>query len=459
MSDQLQKVILQNLIQNEGFCRKSLPFLKADYFEGNYKNVYKLILNYITKYNNLPSVSALTVELSNQDLNNNQIEESNAILQNLKDKSEVDETWLLNQTEKWCQDRAIYLAILDSISIIDGQSKEHTTNVIPDLLKKALSVSFDTHIGHDYIDDAPLRYDYYHKQEEKIPFDLDLMNKITKGGLTNKSLTIIAASTGAGKSLFMTHHASNCLSLGKNVLYITLEMSEEKIAERIDANLFDTNIQDIEDMPREIFDQKINKISSKTNGRLIVKEYPTASAHVNHFRALLNELALKKSFTPDIIFIDYLNICASARMKGLGGAINTYSYVKAIAEEVRGLAVEFNLPIVTATQTNRSGFQNSDMDLGEVSESFGTPATADLMIGLIVTEELDKLGQVMIKQLKNRYNDLSTHKRFVVGLDRSKMKLYDLEESAQKTLSNDTTSSIYTNKSFNSSDKFDDFKM
>jgi len=388
----------------------------------------------VAKYNKLPTSEALEVELSESEDGFSGEDEAQAysLLKDLKSPGEeVSEDWLLDHTEKWCQDRAIYLAIMDSINIIDGKHQELTKNALPELLQNALSVTFDANVGHDYINDADSRYDFYHRTEEKIPFDLEYMNKITNNGIPKKSLSVILASTGAGKSLFMCHQAASTLMQGKNVLYITLEMSEEKIAERIDANLMNIPIDQIANLPREMYEKKIENIAKKNAGKLIIKEYPTSSAHTGHFRALLNELKLKRNFVPDIVFADYLNICASSRMKGIGGAVNSYTLIKSIAEEIRGLAVEFDVPVVTATQTNRDGFDNSDVDLNNTSESWGVPATADLMFAMISNDELDKLGQIMIKQLKNRYSDPTKNKRFVLGIDRLKMKLFDAEESAQ----------------------------
>tara|TARA_B100000035_G_scaffold190942_1_gene163027 strand:- start:7 stop:1182 length:1176 start_codon:yes stop_codon:yes gene_type:complete len=369
----------------------------------------------------------------------------------------VNEDWLLNSTEKWCQDRAIYLAIMESINVIDGKNQSLTKNAVPEILSDALAVSFDTNVGHDYIDNSDDRFDFYHRVEDRIPFDLENFQEITKGGIPNKTLNVALAGTGVGKSLFMCHVAASSLMQGKNVLYITLEMAEERIAERIDANLFNLPIDQLESLSKDMFDDKIAKIARKNIGKLIVKEYPTGAAHAAHFRALLNELKLKKQFIPDIIFIDYLNICASSRMKGMGGAINSYTYVKAIAEELRGLAVEFNVPVFSATQTTRSGFSNTDVGLEDTSESFGLPATADFMFALISTEELQRLGQMMVKQLKNRYNDPTYKKRFVIGVDRSRMRLYDVEESAQ-TLTDDTPVFDNTPTGERQQD-FSDFKM
>ena len=448
---QIETLILRNLLQNESYTRKVIPFLKREYFEGSHKNIFDTTVQFVNKYNKLPSIDALIIEMGDN------VEKAADLIPALQEQDASDQDWLVDQTEKWCQDRAIYLAIMESISIIDGSHKELSKNALPDLLSKALSVSFDTNIGHDYINDADARFDYYHLTEEKIPFDIDLLNKITKGGLPKKTLNVFLAGTGVGKSLFMCHHAASCLAMNKNVLYITMEMAEEKIAERIDANMMNVAIDQLENLPKNTFENKIQKIVEKGIGKLIIKEYPTGAAHVGHFRALLNELKLKKNFAPDIIMIDYLNICSSSRMKGLGNSINTYSLIKSIAEEMRGLAVEFNLPIVTATQTTRSGFSNTDVELTDTSDSFGLPATADFMAALISTEELESLGQIMIKQLKNRYNDPTYKKRFLVGIDRSRMKLYDVEESAQ-TLSNDSPTPP-SSRMMSESNKFTGFKV
>jgi archaellum biogenesis ATPase FlaH len=370
-------------------------------------------------------------------LNEEQYNMALDIVPHLFTKEKIDNNWLNDATEKWCQDRAIYNAVMESISIIDGKHESLTKNALPDLLSKALGISFDTNVGHDYVENAEQRFEFYHTEEDRIPFDLDYFNKITKGGVPNKTLNIALAGTGVGKSLFMCHVAANALTQGKNVLYITMEMAEERIAERIDANLLNVPIDQLANMSKDMFTRKVNSLTKKTNGKLIIKEYPTGSAHAGHFRALLNELKLKRQFVPDMIFIDYLNICASSRMKTMGGSINSYTYIKAIAEELRGLAVEFNIPLFSATQTTRSGYSNSDVGLEDTSESFGLPATADLMFALISTEELEKLGQFMVKQLKNRYNDPTMHKRFVVGVDRSKMRLYDVLE-VEQSLQDDT---------------------
>jgi len=424
----LELTILSNLIYNEKYVRKVLPFLKQEYFTvRSYKVIFLEIHEYITNYNTCPSLNALGIECQERtDLTEEQFKDITEVLSGLSDEK-TDLDWLVDTTEKWCQERAIYLSLMESVKIADGQDEKRDKGAIPQILSDALGVSFDAHIGHDYVLDAETRYDFYHKKEDKIPFDLEFFNKITKGGLPNKTLNVALAGTGVGKSLFMCHVAASVLLQGKNVLYITLEMAEEKIAERIDANLLNVNIQKLAEMPRMMFEKKIQKLSKKTQGKLIIKEYPTASAHVGHFKALLQELALKKSLKPDIVFVDYLNICASQRYKG--SIVNSYTYVKAIAEELRGLAVEANLPIVSATQTTRAGYGSSDVDLTDTSESFGLPATADLMFALISTEELEAMNQIMVKQLKNRYNDPTMNKRFCVGIDRSKMRLYDIQDA------------------------------
>ena len=427
-------LILKNLLYNEEYVRKVIPFIKGDYFEDrNQKIIFEEIINFVQEYNQPVTKEVLCIEAEKrQDITDESFKEITQLIGSLEDQpSEFD--WLVNTTEKWCRDRAIYLALMESIQLADGKDDTKGRDAIPTILSDALAVSFDTNVGHDYLTDYEKRYESYHRKEDKIPFDLELFDKITKGGLPNKTLNIALAGTGVGKSLFMCHVASSVLLQGKNVLYITLEMAEEKIAERIDANLLNVNIQDITDLPKVMFDNKVTNLSQKTQGTLIIKEYPTAAAHSGHFKGLLNELALKKSFKPDIIFIDYLNICASSRYRA-GSNVNSYSYIKAIAEELRGLAVEANLPIVSATQTTRSGFASSDVDLTDTSESFGLPATADLMFALISTEELEGLNQIMVKQLKNRYNDPTIFKRFVVGIDRAKMRLYDCEQSAQEDI-------------------------
>ena len=442
--DKVEYTILRNLLYNEDYFRKVHPFIKEEYFQlEEEKRAWALILEYFEKYYTLPKIESLHIELTNlqgisEDIHRRIID----VFDILTKGSPVDQNWLIDVTEKWCRDRAIYLALMESIHLADGKDDTKGWDDIPRVLSDALAVSFDNHIGHDYLEDYEARYESYHRREDKIPFDLELLNRITKGGLPNKTLNIALAGTGVGKSLFMCHVASSALLQGKNVLYITLEMAEEKIAERIDANLLNINIQDITDLPKMMFESKVNSIAKKTQGQLIIKEYPTASAHSGHFKALIQELRLKKKFNPDIIFIDYLNICASTRYRG-NANVNSYSYIKAIAEELRGLAVEANLPIVSATQTTRSGFASSDIDLTDTSESFGLPATADLMIALISNEELEGLGQIMVKQLKNRYNDPTIHKRFVVGIDRAKMRLYDCEQSAQKDIVDSGTEEEY----------------
>ena len=432
--ERIETTILRNLVFDEDYARKVIPFIQPDFFEvSTEKTIFQEIVHFIVKYNSNITLEALQIEIENRtDLTEEEIKQSREIVISLH-SSLVDAQWLLDTTEKWCRDRAIYLALMESIHIADGDDEKKNRDAIPSILSEALAVSFDNHIGHDYLQDYEERYESYHRKENKIEFDLEYFNKITKGGLPNKTLNIALAGTGVGKSLFMCHVASSVLLQGRNVLYITMEMAEEKIAERIDANLLNVPIQDLTELPRSSFENKVTKLAEKTQGSLIIKEYPTASAHSGHFKALLNELALKKSFRPDIIFIDYLNICASSRYKS-GVSVNSYSYIKAIAEELRGLAVEANVPIVSATQTTRSGYGSSDVDITDTSESFGLPATADLMFALISTEELEQMGQIMVKQLKNRYNDLSVNKRFVVGIDRAKMRLYDCEQSAQNDI-------------------------
>ena len=432
--ERIEITIIRNLIHNEDYSRKVIPFLEPTYFERrSEKVIFEEIASFIVKYGSSVTIEALNIEVENRnDVTEDEVKEIVDINQNLND-SPVDQQWLFDVTEKWCRDRAIYLALMESIHIADGNDEKKNRDAIPSILSDALAVAFDNNVGHDYLQNYEERYDYYHKKEEKIEFDLEYFNKITKGGLPNKTLNIALAGTGVGKSLFMCHHASSVLLQGRNVLYITMEMAEEKIAERIDANLLDVSIQNLNDLPKNTFEKKVINISKKTQGQLIIKEYPTASAHAGHFKTLLNELALKKSFKPDIIFIDYLNICASSRYRA-GSNVNSYSYIKAIAEELRGLAVETNVPIVSATQTTRSGFASSDVDLTDTSESFGLPATADLMFALISTEELEGLNQIMVKQLKNRYNDPTIFKRFVIGIDRAKMRLYDCEQKAQEDI-------------------------
>ena len=455
MQQNLELTILRHILTNEDFMRRVLPFIRPDYFTGVHRTLFNLAGKFVAKYNKLPGKESFKVEVDEaSNLTDEQYKQTVEMLPDLFSNEKVDPKWLDDVTEKWCQDRALHNAIMESISIIEGKHDKLTKNALPDILSKALSVSFDNNVGHDYVDNADDRYEFYHTEEEKIPFDLEYLNKITKGGVPNKTLNICLAGTGVGKSLFMCHVASSSLVKGYNVLYITMEMAEERIAERIDANLLNTPIDQIGNMSKDMFTTKIENLSKKTTGKLIVKEYPTGSAHSGHFRGLLNELKLKKSFHPNVIFIDYLNICASSRMKSLGGAINSYTYIKAIAEELRGLAVEFNVPIFSATQTNRQGFTSSDIGLEDTSESFGLPATADLMFALISSEELEQSGQLMIKQLKNRYNDPVQYKRFVVGVDRSKMRLYDVEETQQDRLMDDTP---VFDKSQN--EKFKDFKL
>jgi replicative DNA helicase len=460
ITNQIQTHSLNHLLNNEDYCRRVIPFLKKEYFDESHKVVFDLMVKFVAAHNKLPTAKVLELELQKLKLPHEQLNSSAVLINELRTKSDVDTEYLINETEKWCKEKAVYNAIMESIQIIDGKT-EKSDGAIPEILSEALGTSFDQAIGHDYIDNSDDRFDFYNKKENRIPFDLDYMNKITKGGLPNKTLNIALAGTGVGKSLFMCHCAAANLQLGKNVLYITMEMAEERIAERIDANLMDYPIQSLGTLPKNVFNSKIEKIAQASIGKLIVKEYPTGAAHTGHFRALLNELKLKKNFKPDIIYIDYLNICASSRMRGLGGSINSYSYIKAIAEEMRGLAVEFNVPIMSATQTTRSGFGNTDVGLEDTSESFGLPATADLMFALISTEELDELGQILVKQLKNRYNDPTKYKRCVIGIDRSRMKLYDVEESAQTDIMSDMIPDKPINNFGNrdSKDTFTDFKI
>ena len=431
----IEQTILANLIHNEQYTRKVLPFIKGDYFsDRTERTVFEEIQKFVDKYNDLPNQNALEVELdSRKDLNEDDYKRVLSVVKELQKDDNANFEWLVETTEDFCKDKAVYNAIVDGIAIIDGKDKKRGVDALPTILTDALAVGFDNRVGHDYLHDTDARYEFYHKVEEKIPFDLDFFNRITKGGLPQKTLNIALAGTGVGKSLFMCHMAANCLNQGRNVLYITLEMAEERIAERIDANLMNISIDDLHELPKQMYDDKIKSIQQKTNGQLIIKEYPTASAHSNHFRGLIKELAIKKSFKPDIIFVDYLNICASSRFK-VSGNVNSYMYIKAIAEELRGLAVETNVPIMSATQTTRSGFSNSDVGLEDTSESFGLPATADLMFALISNEELEELNQIAVKQLKNRYNDPTVNKRFVIGIDRAKMKLSDVEDSEQSGL-------------------------
>ena len=430
----IEQTILKNLIQNDEFIRKTLPFIKEEFFQERQEQfIFREIKEYFMKYSASPTSEALLITIDEKDNIDSQLmgDISNLLKIVGDDTEKTPYDWLLDTSEEWCKDRAIYNGVMDSIEIIRDESR--SKGDIPEILKDALSTSFDSNIGHDFLEDYESRFDFYHTEEEKIPFDLEMMNKITKGGLPNKSLNICMAGTGVGKSLFMCHMASSCLLQGKNVLYVTMEMAEEKIAERIDANLLDISLNDLQDLPKEMYDRKIKRVRDKTKGKIIIKEYPTASAHVGHLRHLLQELSLKKDFVPDMMFIDYLNICASSRVRP-GGQVNTYSYVKSIAEEMRGLAVEFDVPIMSATQTNRTGFVSTDIGLEDTSESFGLPATADFMFAVMSTEELQELDQIMIKQLKNRYNDPTYNRRFVLGIDRAKMRLYDCEQSAQDEL-------------------------
>lgn len=457
--ERLELTILRNLVFNEDYARKVIPFIQPEYYEQRVeKIVFEEIVKFIVKYGSSITIEALNIEIDNRrDLTESENKEIVELLSKLNN-SPVDKQWILDTTEKWCRDRAIYLALMESIHIADGKDDKKGRDAIPSILSDALAVSFDNNIGHDYLQNYEERYEFYHRKEDKIEFDLEYFNKITKGGLPNKTLNIALAGTGVGKSLFMCHVASSALLQNRNVLYITLEMAEERIAERIDANLLNVPIQQLIDLPRSAFENKVNGIAKKTRGSLVIKEYPTASAHSGHFKALLNELALKKSFRPDIIFIDYLNICSSSRFKS-GSNINSYTLVKSIAEELRGLAVEFNVPIMSATQTTRSGFGSSDVELTDTSESFGLPATADLMFALISTEELEQLGQIMVKQLKNRYNDPTIFKRFVVGIDRAKMRLYDVEQSAQNDILDSSKEEEYNNEENKPKKSFEGFKF
>ena len=461
----LEQTILKNLIYNEEYLRKVLPFLKSEYFtDRSDKTLYDEIASFTETYNSTPTVEALVLAVKERrNLSDDEVEKCESYLQEIeKTKGEESKVqWLVDKTEQFCQEKAIYNAVLGSISILDGKDKTNDKGSIPKILSDALAISFDNSVGHDYLENSDERYDFYHRKEERIPFDLEFFNKITKGGLPNKTLNIALAGTGVGKSLFMCHVAAGCMVQGKNVLYITMEMSEEKIAERIDANLLNVTIDDLVSLPKDLYDKKINKLREKTVGKLIIKEYPTASASSIHFRTLLNELNLKKSFVPNIIFIDYLNICCSSRIKA-GANINSYTYVKSIAEELRGLAVEFGVPIVSATQTTRGGFTSSDPGLEDTSESFGLPATADLMFALISSEELEEMGQIMVKQLKNRYNDPTHFKRFTLGIDRSKMRLYDIEQSSQNGITDsgqDKPLNTFGNREKTQKKSFDGFKV
>jgi len=463
----IEQAILANLIHNEEYCRKVVPHLKKQYFSDRKElAVVNILLEFFQKYNKPATQEILSIELGNiSGLTDKEVPEYQKFVTELN-KTETNDEWLLSETEKFCKDKAVYNAILQSIKIIEGNDKVHQKDAIPSILSDALGVCFDNHVGHDYIEDSDARFDFYHRVEEKIAFDLDMFNKITKGGLSRKTLNIALAGTGVGKSLFMCHVSAGALMQGKNVLYITMEMAEERIAERIDANLLNLTMDELKVVDKDIFDTRLGKVAAKTTGKLVVKEYPTAGAHAGHFRALLEELRMKREFTPDIIMIDYLNICASQRMK-MSHGVNSYTYIKSIAEELRGLAVEHNVPIISATQTTRSGFTNSDPGLEDTSESFGLPATADFMFALISNEELEGLNQIIVKQLKNRYNDPSYYKRFVIGIDRAKMKLYDVELSAQENLmdsgSKDVDKPIFDKSDFgkriHSEEKYGGFKF
>ena len=459
----LQQTILRNLLTNDSYMRKVAPFLSPEYFEGAYKGLFKEFTSYIAKFNGLPTKEAFKIEIDAADrLSDDHYRVAMEILPDIFKYAEEDLAWLVDRTEKWCQDRAVFNAVMESITIIDGNHQSLSRNAIPDVLSKALSVTFDTNIGHDYLESVDARYDFYTQDEERLPFDLDFFNRITKGGLPNKTLNIALAGTGVGKSLFMCHCAGAALSQGKNVLYITMEMAEERIAERIDANLLNVPIDQLEHLSRDMFSNRVKSVADKTNGKLIIKEYPTGSAHSNHFRALLNELKLKKKFMPDIIFIDYLNICASSRMKSMGGAINSYTYIKSIAEELRGLAVEFDVPLVSATQTTRSGYSNDDLGLEDTSESFGLPATADLMFALISNDELSSHNQILVKQLKNRYNDPHMSQKFVLGIDRSKMRLYDVDQNDSPLNKDEDNGSVFDNSTAGqrvNTERFADFTL
>ena len=458
LSDRIETTILSNLFFNENFTRKALPFIQADYFtNSDEQTLFTEIEKFVENYKNLPTKDTILIELGGRkDLTEEQLKNIKLLVAGANN-TQVDLKWLLDATEKWCKDRAVHNAVLSGIKILDNKDQKRTPEAIPGILSDALAVSFDNHIGHDYLQDAEKRYDWYHTKEKKFKFDLDFFNRITKGGVPSKTLNIALAGTGVGKSLFMCHVASSFLTQGKNVLYITLEMAEERIAERIDANLFDIPMEDIRDMPKQLYDNKVDKLNAKTKGQLIIKEYPTASAHSGHFRALINELTLKKSFKPDVVFIDYLNICASARFKG--GNISSYFYIKAIAEELRGLAVEFDMPIFSATQTTRTGFASTDIGLEDTSESFGLPATADFMFALMSNEELEALGQMKVKQLKNRYNDPSMNRAFIVGVDRAKMRLYDVENNAQNIVDSGQKQQDNYPKPEDAYSKFSDFKI
>tara|TARA_A100001035_G_scaffold24093_1_gene16205 strand:- start:14 stop:1399 length:1386 start_codon:yes stop_codon:yes gene_type:complete len=460
--ERIERTALRNLIHNEEYSRKVLPFIKEDYFSDRLERLlFKEIYRFITKFNALPTKEALSIEINDsKDITEDEYKKITDIIATLNPEK-INLEWLVETTEKFCKDRAIHNAILSGIQIIDGKDKKHTPEYLPEMLSDALSVSFDQKVGHDYLLETKERFEFYKKKEERLELDLEFFNKITRGGIPSKTLNICLAGTGVGKTMFMTHLASSVLLQNKNVLYITLEMAEERIAERIDANLLNVGMSDLEELPYQMYETKINKLQSKTTGALIIKEYPTAAASVSHFKNLISELALKKSFKPDILFVDYLNICASARFKA-GANVNSYTYIKAIAEELRGLAVEHDIPVFSATQTTRGGFISSDVGLEDTSESFGLPATADFMFALISSEELEEKNQIMVKQLKNRYNDPTMNRKFIVGVDRSKMRLYDVEQSAQSDLV-DSGQESFTDKDldnkFKQLGKFSDFKI
>jgi archaellum biogenesis ATPase FlaH len=459
-NERLELTILRNFFYNESYTRKALPFVKSDYFVNRIERLlYEEIYRFVEEYKNLPTKETIHIEFSKRkDINEDELKLVKDLVNTFQDEKS-DLQWLLDTTEKFCKDRAVHNAVLSGIKILDGKDKEHQPEAIPSILSDALAVSFDNHIGHDYTGNAQERYEWYHTKEKRYPFDLNFFNKITKGGIPSKTLNIALAGTGVGKSLFMCHCASSFLTQGLNVLYITLEMAEERIAERIDANLLDVSMDDLRTMPKDLYDSKLSKIEGKTKGKLIIKEYPTASAHSGHFKALINELALKKSFKPQVIFIDYLNICASSRFKG--GNISSYFYIKAIAEELRGLAVEHDVPIFSATQTTRTGFVSTDIGLEDTSESFGLPATADFMFALMSNDELEQLGQMKVKQLKNRYNDPGANRAFIIGVDKAKMRLYDVENSAQNIVDSNQTKEkeTITTPPDTAYDKFSDFKI
>ena len=463
-AEKIERTALRNLIHNEDYTRKVLPFLKSEYFQDRSERVvFSEIQKFISQYNRRPTKETLQIDLNKRkDLNEDEYKKIVELISSL-DPQDVDLEWLVNTTEKFCKDRAVHNAVMEGIHIIDGKDKKHSPEAIPEILRDALSVSFDNAVGHDYLLDIEKRFDYYHKKETRIPFDLDYFNKVTKGGLPTKTLNVALAGTGVGKTLFMCHQAASALAQNKNVLYITMEMAEEKIAERIDANLLNVSLEELVNLPKQMYDKKIDRVKGKTSGKLIVKEYPTASAHVGHFRHLLNELRLKRQFIPDIIYVDYLNICMSHRIR-TGSNVNSYTLIKSIAEELRGLAVEKNVPILSATQTTRSGYTNSDLGLEDTSESFGLPATADFMFALMSNDELESLGQMKVKQLKNRYNDPAVNRAFIIGVDRSKMRLYDVEQSAQNLSDGNQESEKQINKPSGPQDvdvydKFSDFKV